>query len=254
MNEPGTGIKERLRGGEVLVGTFVNLGSALSVEVCCIAGLDWLVIDLEHGGGHEADLTGQLLAAAAHRTPALVRVETASRPRVGRALDLGSAGIMFPRIETVDEAMKAIAHTRYGGDRGVATYNRAARFGTDPAIIDEADDRVLGVVQVESPLAVGQAGEIAKVDGVDVLFVGPGDLSHAMGRFGKLDDPEFRDAIRTVVDSAGAAGKAAGILVAGPDDVPRAIEDGFRMIGVGSDSTLLMRAARAASSARDART
>lgn len=240
-------MKQRLRDGETLLGTFLNLGSPLATEACCIAGLDWVLVDLEHGGGHEAALAGQLQAAAVHRTHALVRVEQATRPRAGRPLDLGAEGIMFPRIDTVDEARAAIGHLRYGdGDRGIATYNRACRFGTDPGAIAQADAQVLGVVQVESPAAVAAAPDLAALDGVDVLFVGPGDLSHAMGCFGQLDDPGFRAAVRRVVDAAEAAGKAAGILVSRPDQVAAAQEDGFRMIGVGSDSTLLVQAAQAA--------
>lgn len=242
-------MKDRLAAGETLIGTFVNLGSSLAVEACSVAGLDWVLIDLEHGGGHEAALLPQLHAAAVHGTHALVRVEEAGRPRAGRPLDLGAEGIMFPRLDTADAARAAVAHLRYAGDRGVATYNRACRFGTNPGAIADADDRVLGVVQIESPAAVEAVKQIAALDGVDVLFIGPGDLSHAMGRFGRLDDPEFRDAVRRVVEAAEGARKAAGILVARPDQVPGALDDGFRMIGVGSDATLLVQAAQAAATA-----
>jgi 2-keto-3-deoxy-L-rhamnonate aldolase RhmA len=239
-------MRQRLRDGETLIGTFLNLGSPLAAEACCVAGLDWVLVDLEHGGGHEAALLGQLQAAAVHGTHAIVRVEQALRPRAGRALDLGAEGVMFPRIDSADEARAAIRHLRYDGDRGVATYNRACRFGTDPGAIADADARVLGVVQVESPAAVAAAEEIAALDGVDVLFVGPGDLSHAMGCFGRLDDPGFRAALARVVSAAEGAGKAAGILVSRADQVAGALEDGFRMVGVGSDSTLLVQAAQAA--------
>jgi 2-keto-3-deoxy-L-rhamnonate aldolase RhmA len=249
-------MKARLRAGETLVGTFVNLGSPLAVEACGVAGFDWVLIDLEHGGGHEAALVGQLHAAAVTGTHALVRVERADRSRAGRPLDLGAEGIMFPRIDTVDQARAAVACLRYGpeGDRGVATYNRACRFGTYPAAISEAAHRTLGIVQIESPAAVHEAEAIAALDGVDALFVGPGDLSQAMGRFGAFGDPEFRAALEHVVAAAEGAGKAAGILVSRPDQVAGALADGFRMIGVGSDSTLLVQAAQLAVDAgRDSR-
>lgn len=245
-------MKARLADGETLVGAFANLGSALAVEALGAAGLDWVVIDLEHGGGHEADLVGQLHGAAAGGLHALVRVESSERSRAGRALDLGAEGIMFPRIDGPEQARAAIAATRYppAGERGVATYNRACAFGTRPQAIDEAAGRVLGVVQIESPAAVAAAEEIAAIDGADVLFIGPGDLSHAMGIRGAFGDPAFRAAVARVVAAAEAAGKAAGILLAHAGQVPAAIDDGFRMIGVGSDSSLLVQAATATARAR----
>jgi 2-keto-3-deoxy-L-rhamnonate aldolase RhmA len=237
-------MKARLAAGETLVGSFANLGSPLAVEAMGLAGLDWVLVDLEHGGGHEAALVGQLHAAAVSGMHALVRVEAAQRARAGRALDLGAEGVMFPRLDTVDEARAAIRLLRYQpeGDRGVATYNRACGFGTKPEAIDTAAERVLGIVQIESPAAVDAAEGIARLDGADVLFIGPGDLSHAMGIGGQFDHPEFRGAVERVVAAAESAGKAAGILVGSGAGLPGAVDDGFRMIGVGSDSTLLAQA------------
>jgi 2-keto-3-deoxy-L-rhamnonate aldolase RhmA len=241
----GPTMKSRLAAGDTLVGAFANLGSALAVEAMGVTGLDWALVDLEHGGGHEAALLGQLQAAELTGMHALVRVESAERARAGRALDLGAEGVMFPRIDTPDEARAAIRLLHYGpeGDRGVATYNRACAFGTRPQAIDEAGARVLGIVQIESPAAVANADEIARLDGVDVLFVGPGDLSHAMGIRGQFQDPAFRAALERVVAAADDAGKAAGILVGGAAAVRSAADDGFRMIGAGSDSSLLAQAA-----------
>jgi 2-keto-3-deoxy-L-rhamnonate aldolase RhmA len=247
-----TTMKARLAAGETLVGAFANLGSPMAVEALGVAGLDWVVIDLEHGGGHEAALLGQIHGAAAGGLHALVRVESFERARAGRALDLGAEGVMFPRVDRPEDARRAIGTMRYGpdGERGVATYNRACAFGTRSQAIDEAAGQILGIVQIESPEAVAAADRIAQTDGVDVLFVGPGDLSHAMGIRGALGDPAFRAALARVVAAADSAGKAAGILLGRADQVAGAIDDGFRMIGVGSDSSLLVQAASAASAAR----
>jgi len=250
-------MKGRLAAGETLVGSFTNLGSPLAVEAMGVGGLDWVLIDLEHGGGHEAALVGQLHAAAAARLHAIVRVESLERARAGRALDLGAEGLMFPRVDDPAHARQAIAALRYPpeGERGIATYNRACAFGTRPQAIDEAAGRVLGIVQIESPEAVGAVDAIAAIDGVDVLFIGPGDLSHAMGIRGQLDHPAFRAAVASVVRAADSAGKAAGILTTRAEQVAGAVADGFRMIGVGSDSTLLVQAAATvASAAAGART
>jgi len=105
-----TSFKERVRNGSVTLGTFLNLGSALVAEVCALSGFDLLLVDLEHGAGGEEGLVGQLLAGAAHDVPVLVRVESAERVRVGHALDLGVAGVMYPRLNTPDEVTTAISH------------------------------------------------------------------------------------------------------------------------------------------------
>ena len=176
-------LRARVRSGEPTVGTFVNLGSVLATETCALAGFDWFVVDLEHGAGGEDALVGQVLAAGIHQVPVIVRVESAERIRSGRVLDFGAAGVMFPRLDSADEVATAVRHLRYPpeGDRGVATYNRACGFGMRPDALETANDKVVGVVQIESVSALAEVEAIAHIPGVDVLFVGPADLSHALG-------------------------------------------------------------------------
>jgi 2-keto-3-deoxy-L-rhamnonate aldolase RhmA len=207
-------LSDRLASGDTLYGTFLGLGSALAAEACALAGFDWLLTDLEHGGGDESELLPQQLAADAHGVPMLVRVESTHRIRAGHALDLGAAGVMFPGIESADQATQAMRHLRYppDGDRGVATYNRAYGFGLHPERLATANERVLGVVQIESRHAVERAEEIAKVPGIHVLFIGPRDLSHDLGVPGDTSAPVFQDALKRVLAAAEDAGLAAGIL------------------------------------------
>jgi hypothetical protein len=122
----------------------------------------------------------------------------------------------------------------------------SARFGTDPDAMRHAAERTLGIAQIESPSAVEAVEGIAAVDGIDVVFVGPSDLSHSMGIYRQFDDPRFRAAIERVVAAAEAAGKTAGIFLSSPDYAQRAIDDGFRMIGVGSDGGWMLQAAKQA--------
>jgi 2-keto-3-deoxy-L-rhamnonate aldolase RhmA len=241
-------MKERLAAGETLLGTFLAMGSPMSAEACGLAGFDWVLVDLEHGGGHESDMLSQLLGATSAGVHALVRVESAERSRAARGLDYGAEGIMCPQIPSAAAAREWIAHLHYGpaGHRGVATNHRAARYGLDPEALTRAAGRTLGIVQIESMGAVREAEEIAAIDGIDVMFVGPSDLSYSMGRFRKFDDPEFRGALERVVAAAEAAGKAAGIMVPGPEAIQAAADDGFRMIAVGTDISLLVQGARAA--------
>lgn len=241
--------RERVRAADApLLGTFLNLGSALATEACALAGFDWLLVDLEHGGGTEDALVGQLLAAAAHGVPALVRVESDARIRAGRALDLGAAGAMFPRLDTPREVTAAARHLRYppAGDRGVATYNRAAGFGLRAEYLDTADDRVVTVVQIETAAALDQLDGIAQVPGVDVLFVGPRDLSHALGVPGQMDAPAYQAALDRVLAATRQAGIAAGILVGDAAAARAHVERGFTFVGVGSDSAFVAAGAVAA--------
>src|SRR3954449_3492208 len=242
---PETPMKARLAAGETLFGSFLTLGSPLAAEAMGLAGFDWLLVDLEHGGGHEAQLLNQVLGAGSAGVHALARVESDARARAARTLDLGVEGVMCPQVNSVAAAEAWARALHYGpaGDRGVALFHRAARFGTDPDALQRAAERTLGIAQIESPDAVEAVEGIAAVDGIDVLFVGPSDLSYSMGIFREFDHPEFRSAIERVVAAAAAAGKAAGIFLTSVDQVPAALTDGFRMIAIGSDGGFMMRAA-----------
>ena len=234
-------LRARLAAGEPTVGTFLGMASPVAAEVCAAAGPDWVLLDLEHGGGGEEQVGATVLAAGAYGVPTVVRVETDARIRLGRVLDLGAAGVMLPRLSSAAEVAEAVRHLRYppAGDRGVATYNRACRFGLDPGALDRADGEVLCVVQVESAAAVAQADAIAAIDGVDVLFVGPRDLSHDLGVPGDVTAPAYLEALETVRAAAARHGKACGLL-AGDGAVARRLRgQGWRFVGIGSDSTLL---------------
>ena len=155
---------------------------------------------------------------------------------------------MFPGIESVDQATQAMRHLRYppDGDRGVATYNRAYGFGLNPERLATANERVLGVVQIESRHAVERAEEIAKVPGIHVLFIGPRDLSHDLGVPGDTSAPAFQDAVKRVLAAAEDAGLAAGILAPDAETARSYADRGLRFIGIGSDATLLALAGRRA--------
>ncbi|MFJ1747438.1 HpcH/HpaI aldolase/citrate lyase family protein [Streptomyces sp. NPDC088116] len=240
-------LRARLASGEVTLGTFVGTASAVTAEVCAAAGADWLLLDLEHGAGGEEQARTIVPIAAAYGVPTVVRVESAARIRIGRVLDLGAAGIMLPRLDTAAEVRDALRHVSYppAGDRGVATYNRACRFGLDSAALDRQDE-ILGVVQIESASALGDVEAIAALDGVDVLFVGPRDLSHDLGVPGEFTAPVYREALERVRKAAAARGKACGLLV--PDGTAAAAKraEGWAFIAIGSDSTLLAGALSAA--------
>lgn len=232
-----TTIKQRVLSGQVCAGTFLNLGSALTVELAANTGFDWLCIDTEHGAGGDGVLLSQLQAAATSSAAPIVRIAINDVALFKRVLDLGAAGVMIPYVSTVEEAKRAVASLRYPpqGIRGVAKFTRASGFATNfESYFQNANQELLTVVQIETPEAVDQAAEIARVDGVDVLFVGPLDLSVNLGITQQYDHELFRTHLRRVVEAARGAGKAAGILVT-PDRAALALQDGFTFVAVGSD-------------------
>jgi 2-keto-3-deoxy-L-rhamnonate aldolase RhmA len=255
-------IRDRTLAGEVVVGAFVMLGAPAGAELLARAGFDWLIVDCEHGAGTEADLLAQLYAIESagalggRTTAALVRPEEGTRLRVGRALDMGAEGVMIPRLETAEEASRLVSWLRYPPDgiRGLALGTRGAEQSeVGHADVRGLNGRILGIVQVESGAAVEAAGETAAIDGVDVLFVGPTDLSHALGVPGRFDDPGFVAALERVVAACRAKGKAAGILLRRLDDLDRYLGLGFTFIGLGSDGAYVTDGARAAIGAARAR-
>jgi 2-dehydro-3-deoxyglucarate aldolase/4-hydroxy-2-oxoheptanedioate aldolase len=240
-------LRSRLAAGEATVGTFVGGASPVTAEACAAAGVDWLVLDLEHGSGGEEQVRDVVPAAGAYGVPTVVRVESGARIRIGRVLDLGAAGVMLPRMDTAEEVRQAVRHLRYppAGDRGVATYNRACRFGLDPGALARANAEVLGVVQVESASAVEQVDQIAAIDGVDVLFVGPQDLSHNLGVPGDLEAAPYRAAVERVRAAAARHGKACGLLVRDGAAAAARQAGGWTFVAIGSDTTLLAAAVAA---------
>jgi 4-hydroxy-2-oxoheptanedioate aldolase len=253
-------LRSRLGAGQATVGTFVGAASPVTAEACAAAGVDWLVLDLEHGSGGEEQVRDVVPAAGAYGVPTVVRVESAARVRIGRVLDLGAAGVMLPRMDSAAEVAEAVRHLRYppAGDRGVATYNRACRFALDPGALARAGDEVLGIVQIESSSAVEQVEQIAAIDGVDVLFVGPQDLSFNLGVPFDLQSPTYLAALQRVRGAAERHGKACGLLVGDGATAAARHAEGWRFVAVGSDATLLAAAvaaelARARPSAPDTR-
>jgi 4-hydroxy-2-oxoheptanedioate aldolase len=233
----------------MLFGLFLDLGSPLSSELCAIAGYDWLLLDLEHGAATEDQLLIHLHAIQSTGTAALVRRQSGERMRIGRALDAGADGIMVPRLEDSIAAAEAVSFLPYPPDgvRGVAMRTRGAGLGRlGHADVRSLNETITGIIQVESPGAVRDADAIAALPGVDVLFVGPTDLSHSLGVPGRFDHPAYRAALAAVVAACAEHGKAPGILLYDLSSIAVHRELGFRFIGIGADGALVAQGARAA--------
>ena len=243
-----TDIRARALAGETLLGVFLDLDSPLSAEICGRAGYDWVLIDLEHGAATEASLLAHLHAVGVTPAAAVVRPQSGERLRIGRALDLGAEGVMVPRLDTADQVREAVGYLRYppAGGRGVALRTRGAGLGSrGHDQVGEVNERTLGIIQIESATAVAEVDHIAAIDGADVLFVGPTDLSHSLGVPGRFADPTYVAAVDTVVAACARHGKSAGILLYDPAVIARHVELGFRFIGLGADGSFVANGAKA---------
>jgi 4-hydroxy-2-oxoheptanedioate aldolase len=236
-----------LRSGAPVYGCFLSTGYPVNAELAARAGFDYVIIDLEHGMGSERDVLGQIHALSALPCAPVVRTESHDRQRVHRLLDLGVAGIMFPRVNTAREAAACVAAMRYqpAGERGVATLVRASSYGAAFTEYREAAERILlRIVQIESAEAVANVDEIAAVEGVDVLYVGPMDLTTSMGIFRQYDHPSFLAALEKTVAACRRYHRSAGILLASPADAKRYRDMGFTFLTCGTDTAFLLNAAR----------
>jgi 4-hydroxy-2-oxoheptanedioate aldolase len=239
-------LKELLKAGKAVHGCWLNSGSAMNAEIVGKAGFDWVTIDLEHGAGTENNLLNQLQALKGSNTVKIVRVEALVRQRVSRLLELGADGVLFPQIQNTREAEQAISFMRYSPDgvRGMANMIRATDFGQSfKEYYDGYKENLLGVIQIETLESLNHLDEIAGIDGVDVLFVGPADMSLSLGVFQQWDHPRYMETLERVRDAAAKAGKATGTLLRSADEYEKYYNLGYRMIGCGADSVFVLRGA-----------
>ncbi len=240
-------LKKRLKDGETLHGCWLNTGSSLTAEIVGLSGFDWVLIDLEHGAGSEKDVFHQLQALEHTPTAGIVRVESSEGQRIHRVLDMGAEGIMCPKIQSPADALQVVEGLHYPpiGKRGVAKMVRATGFGQNfDQYYQDAMDNVLGVIQIETVSVLNHLDEIAGMNGVDVLFIGPADLSMELGIFGQFDHPIFKEAMQETVNAAQKAGKATGILFFNPKDYHTYHDLGIRFLACGSDATFVANGAK----------
>lgn len=211
-----------LRSGRRLRGIFSALPSPGLVEMCGYAGFDFVIIDNEHGSAG-LDTTEHMLRAA--RASGIVPVVRCLRHDIARVLDMGASAVQVPMVGSADEARDLVQQVRYPplGRRGSAFSPRAAGYGAFRGVphTRRSNDGIALIVMIETPDAVAQAGEIAAVDGVDAVFVGPNDLSHAMGFANDWKAAPVLAAIQGALGAIDAAGKCAGVIALSPEDEQR---------------------------------
>ncbi|GJD81611.1 2,4-dihydroxyhept-2-ene-1,7-dioic acid aldolase [Methylobacterium gregans] len=239
--------KAALRAGRQQIGLWCSLASPISTEIVAGSGFDWLLLDMEHSANDLRDIYGQLQAIMEGEAHAMVRVPSDEPITIKRILDTGAQSLMIPNIDDAEQARRAVAATRYAprGVRGFSQAPRAARFGRIPDYHARCEDEIFVAVQIESRRALDNLEEIAGVEGVDGVFVGPGDLSTSLGYLGQQNHPEVVAIIEETVARITRTGKLAGILTANEDLARRYIAAGTRFTAIGSDMGVLARATEA---------
>ncbi|MCO5124223.1 MAG: 2-dehydro-3-deoxyglucarate aldolase [Rhizobacter sp.] len=233
--------RQRLQAGERLIGCWMSLGTPVTTEVVGIAGFDWLLLDAEHAPNDVLTLIPQLMALKDSPSAPIVRPPWNDTVIIKRLLDAGFYNFLIPFVESAAQARAAVAATRYPpqGVRGISVSQRSNRYGSVPDYLKRVNDQIAVVVQIENRAGVAAAAEIAAVDGIDCLFIGPSDLAAAYGHIGELNHPEVQQAIAQVHAAAQAAGKPTGILASVEADARRYLDMGLSFIAVGSDLGVL---------------
>jgi 4-hydroxy-2-oxoheptanedioate aldolase len=245
----GPALKRRLAGPAPLFGTWVNQPDPAVVETLGLVGFDVILLDLEHGELGVHHLPDLLRAAAATPAHALVRVSHLAPDQVARALDAGAEGVVVPNVESAAEAAAAVAAAHYppAGRRGAAPTVRGAGYASTPfpAYRERVEAEVVVVVQVEGPRGMAALDAILEVGGLDVLFVGPFDLSQHLGVPGETDHPEVAAALQRIAAAAAGRGVATGTWAATAASGRRWAEAGVRLVTVSSATAMLTTAAAA---------
>jgi 2-keto-3-deoxy-L-rhamnonate aldolase RhmA len=235
--------RERLAAGQAVYGLWVTLESASVTEMAVALGLDWVVIDAEHGQLDWQEIVDHLRAAVRSETVALVRIAQLDRGLIKRALDIGADGVVVPWMETEDQLRQAVAFARYPpeGNRGIGG-ERATGWGECLAEhTAEANDHVLVVPIIESVQAIASVPRMCQVEGADVFFFGPADFSSTAGFRGQWEGPGVAGQILELKDTIRRAGKNCGVVATGTANLAERFDQGFRMLALGLDGGLLLR-------------
>lgn len=244
MSAPTNHFKKALLQEQALIGLWLGLANSYSAELIASAGFDWLLIDGEHAPNDQQEMLSQLQAIAAYNTSPIIRPVWPDAVRIKQILDLGAQTILAPMIETAEQAIDVVKASRYppAGIRGVGSaLARASQFNRTPNYLQTANEEICVLIQIETLKGVESLSDILAVEGVDGVFIGPADLSAAMGHIGNPAHPDVQKVIEESICLIKNAGKAAGILMADKTLAKKYIELGAKFVAVGSDTGLLMK-------------
>jgi len=247
MDLPRNTFKHAIAKGELQIGLWCSLCSPITAEIVCHSGFDWLLLDTEHSPNEVPDVLSQLQAVQTGSASPIVRPAWNDIVLIKRLLDIGAQSLLIPFVQTADEARRAVEATRYppGGIRGITGSGRASRYGRVTNYLKNASQEICLLVQVETKSALDRIEEIASVDGIDGIFIGPNDLAASFGHIGNWAHPEVQLALEDAVRRLKKIGKPAGILTPNEEEAKRFIQWGYTFVAVGADLGLLARGADA---------
>lgn len=247
MAAPKNRLKELFASGRTTHGLWLSMANAYAAEIAATAGFDWLMIDGEHAPNDLRTIMEQLQVLKSATSAVAVRVVTGEVHLIKQLLDIGAQSILVPMVESREQAEMLVRAMRYPprGIRGVGAGSaRASDFGAVDNYIATADGEICLMLQIESRKGLAALDEIASVDGVDCLFIGPSDLSADMGYPGNPTAPDVQQAIEDAIPRIRAHGKAAGIYMADHTLARHYAALGANMIAIGSDAAVLARSLR----------
>lgn len=242
-------LKEKMLSGKNVLGSFFELGSSTAVEALGISGLDYLIIDTEHGPFDTESSMNFIRAAELKNITPLVRIKDITRPSVLKMLDIGAKGLIVPCVETVDEVKKLVEWSKYYplGKRGLFMA-RPSGYGFEDFSknINEyfkiCNSETLLIPQCETIGCLDNIVEIVNIEGVDGIFIGPYDLSIGMGKPAQFGDPVFKEAISSILKACKDAGKFAFIYTGDNAAAKQYFKDGFDGVAVNMDVAILVKA------------
>lgn len=229
-------------------GSWLMSAAPSTTEALGYSGFDFLVLDMEHVPIDTGDAIHHLRTLAATPAQAIVRLAWNDPVLVKKALDIGAQTLMFPFIETEEQARQAVASTRYppAGTRGVAAMHRASRYGSIPDYLAQANTEIAVILQIESLEGIRNLDAIAHVDGVDGLFIGPGDLAAGLGYIGQITAPEVQSRLQELITVIHRAGKPGGCVAPTSHMAHQFQLYGFDFIAISSDLGFMMTQAKEA--------
>ena len=239
-------LKEKLAAGRLARGLWVTLEAATITEIAVELGFDWVPIDAEHGHLDVGDILAHVRATRGSDTTPLVRIAEVQQGLIKRVLDIGAAGIIVPQVTGPDEVARAVRFAKYppqgvrgvGGERATSWSMRLAESTRT------ANDQTMVIPLIETVEAFQSLDAILAVPGVDAVFVGPADLSASAGHLGQWEGPGVAEMVLAIKDRAAAHGLACGIMATSVENARQRRDQGFRMIGVASDTGLIIRGAK----------
>ncbi|MGZ5103111.1 MAG: aldolase/citrate lyase family protein [Usitatibacter sp.] len=244
MDLPLNNFKRAILAGRQQIGLWVSRASSYSAEIVAGSGFDWLLVDGEHSPNDPTTVLPQLQAIAAYPTTnAIVRPAWNDKVLIKRYLDIGVQTLLVPYVQSEEEARAAVAATRFPGEgvRGVAGVTRASRYGRVSHYANRAHEEICVLVQIETRDGLENLEKIARVEGVDGVFIGPADLAAGLGHLGNQQHPDVQSAIQDAIKRIRACGKPAGILATDEASTRRYIEWGTTFTAVGLDAMVLAR-------------